>query len=131
MTQSTAILRFIARKHDLLGQSEAERVRVDILAEQAMDFRNGLVRLCYNPNFEGLKAEYLTALEAKMADFTAFLGDRKFFAGDNVTFVDFVMYELLDQHRELSSDSVKGKLEDFLARVEKLPQIEAYMKSNR
>ena len=31
VTQSTAILRFIARKHDLLGQSEAERVRVDIL----------------------------------------------------------------------------------------------------
>lgn len=51
VTQSNAILRYVARKHDLLGETEGERVRVDILAEQLMDFRNGLVRLCYNRNF--------------------------------------------------------------------------------
>ncbi len=51
LTQSNAILRYIARKHDLVGKTEDERVRVDIMAEQSMDFRNGLVRLCYNPAF--------------------------------------------------------------------------------
>ena len=33
------------------GQTEAEMVRVDMLADQSMDFRNGLVRLVYNPRF--------------------------------------------------------------------------------
>ena len=51
LTQSNAILRYIARKHDLLGKTEAERIRVDMLAEQSMDFRNGIVRLAYNSAF--------------------------------------------------------------------------------
>lgn len=29
------------------GETEAEKVRVDLLENQAMDFRNGFVRLCY------------------------------------------------------------------------------------
>lgn len=29
------------------GETEDEKVRVDILENQAMDFRNGFVRLCY------------------------------------------------------------------------------------
>lgn len=51
ITQSNAILRYIARKNDLLGKTDEEKVRVDIMAEQSMDFRNGIVRLSYNPNF--------------------------------------------------------------------------------
>lgn len=35
----------------MVGKTEDERVRVDVMAEQSMDFRNGLVRLCYNPAF--------------------------------------------------------------------------------
>merc|ERR1712117_942559 len=52
ITQSNAILRYIARKNDMLGKTEEERVRVDIMGEQSMDFRNGMVRLAYNPNFD-------------------------------------------------------------------------------
>ena len=51
VTQSNAIMRYVGRKHDLLGKTEQERVRVDIMENQSMDFRNGWVRLCYNPNF--------------------------------------------------------------------------------
>ncbi len=29
------------------GESEEEQVRVDILENQSMDFRNGFVQLCY------------------------------------------------------------------------------------
>lgn len=47
VTQSNAILRYIARKHDLCGKTEEEKVRVDMLENQAMDLRNGFTRLCY------------------------------------------------------------------------------------
>ena len=50
-----------------------------------------------------------------------------------MTFVDFIMYELLDQHRELDKAlcAKYTKLMEFLDRFEKLPKIEAYMKSGR
>jgi len=133
LTQSNAIMRYIARKHDMLGKTEAEKVRVDVMAEQSMDFRNGMVRLAYNPSFDQMKTGYLEALPEKLDSFQNFLGARPWFAGDSLTFVDFVMYELLDQHRELDKAlcAKYAKLMEFLDRFEKLPQIEAYMKSGR
>lgn len=47
ITQSSAIIRHIARQHDLCGKTEEEKVRVDMLENQAVDFRNGFTRLCY------------------------------------------------------------------------------------
>ena len=49
VTQSNAILRYIARKNDMCGKTEQEKVWVDMMADEAMDFRNGWVRLCYCP----------------------------------------------------------------------------------
>nr|APH81355.1 GST Mu 3 [Tigriopus kingsejongensis] len=133
ITQSNAILRYIARQHDMLGQSQDECMRVDIMAEQSMDFRNGLVRLSYNQSFDQVKDDYLAALPAKLAEFVRFLGDRPWFAGESLTFVDFIMYELLDQHRELAPEIINAtpKIVEFLNRFEQLPTIEAYMKSDR
>jgi glutathione S-transferase len=80
-----------------------------------------------------LKADYLVALQAKLQEFQKFLGSRPWFAGENITFVDFVMYELLDQHRQLDKVMLAkyGKLIEYLDRFEKLPKMEAYMKSER
>jgi glutathione S-transferase len=97
ITQSNAIMRYLARKNGLLGKSEEEMVRVDMLTEQCMDFRNGLVGLAYDSNFvsstsqqmitvfwsilklflqDQLKAGYLKALPAKLVEFQKFLGSR-------------------------------------------------------
>ena len=35
----------------MCGITEQEKVLVDMMADEAMDFRNGWVRLCYNPKF--------------------------------------------------------------------------------
>lgn len=133
ITQSNAILRYIARKHDLLGKTEKERVRVDIMENQAMDFRNGLVQLCYNPKFEELKDGYLKKVKSTIERFSKFLGDNKWFAGENLTMVDFVMYELLDQHRLLDPTLLEphDNLTKFLARFEQLEPIKKYMESDR
>ena len=32
------------------GTTDVEKARVDMMADGAMDFRNGLVMLCYNPS---------------------------------------------------------------------------------
>uniref|UniRef100_A0A452QBS6 glutathione transferase n=1 Tax=Ursus americanus TaxID=9643 RepID=A0A452QBS6_URSAM len=54
VTQSNAILRYIARKHNLCGETEEEKIRVDILENEVTDTRMALAMLCYNPDF-GLK----------------------------------------------------------------------------
>ncbi|XP_008294198.1 glutathione S-transferase Mu 3-like [Stegastes partitus] len=130
--QSNAILRYIARKHNMCGETEDEKIRVDIIENQAMDFRNGFVTLCYM-NFDTQRSCYVEKLPATLKQFSDFLGDRKWFAGDKITFVDFTMYELLDQHRMFEPkclDDVQ-KLKDFLSRFEALDKIAAYMKSTK
>lgn len=73
-----------------------------------MDFRNGFVRLCYNPDFvcatswnghlapyreieksplcrqDKMKPGYLTTLPEVLKQLSVFLGDNKWFAGDKV-----------------------------------------------
>lgn len=107
MTQSLAIMRHLARQHNLIGESEAEIARVDMAEQEVNDFRAGFVSLCYNPKFvsliyylisnhvhvthkeffitqEELKVPYLEALPKKLESFSKFLGDGKWLAGDKV-----------------------------------------------
>ncbi|XP_029974072.1 glutathione S-transferase Mu 3-like [Salarias fasciatus] len=132
LVQSNAIMRYIARKHNLCGKTEDEQVRVDFIENQAMDFRNGFVRLCYM-DYDTQKDTYLQNLGEPLGQFSTFLGDRKWFAGDEITFVDFIMYELLDQHKLFDANTVSKfkNLSDFLDRFEALDKIKAYLKSDK
>uniref|UniRef100_U3E7B9 Glutathione S-transferase n=1 Tax=Callithrix jacchus TaxID=9483 RepID=U3E7B9_CALJA len=133
ITQSNAILRYIARKHNLCGETEEEKIRVDILENQTMDTRMQLAMLCYNPEFEKLKPKYLEELPEKLKLYSQFLGKRPWFAGDKITFVDFLAYDVLDQNRifEPSCLDAFPNLKDFMSRFEGLKKISAYMKSSR
>ncbi|KAK3609069.1 hypothetical protein CHS0354_011827 [Potamilus streckersoni] len=133
VTQSNAIIRYIARKHDLLGKTEQEKVAVDVLLDQAMDFRNALVNLVYFGDYEKSKDGYFKELPQKLHGFEAFLGDKPFFTGSKITAPDFVLYELLDQHRLMKEGCLTDfpKLLAFLDRIEAEPNIKAYMASDK
>ncbi|XP_064138508.1 glutathione S-transferase Mu 1-like isoform X1 [Loxodonta africana] len=133
LTQSNAILRYIARKHNLCGETEEEEIRMDILENQVMDTRMNFVMLCYNPDFEKLKPQYLEELPDKMRLFSEFLGQRPWFAGDKITFVDFLAYDVLDLNRIFDPKCLDAfpNLKDFMAHFEGLKRIAAYMKSSR
>ncbi|XP_021487387.1 glutathione S-transferase Mu 2 [Meriones unguiculatus] len=133
ITQSNAILRYLARKHNLCGETEEERIRVDILENQVMDTRLQLAMVCYSPDFEKRRPECLEGLPEKMKLYSEFLGKRPWFAGDKITYVDFLAYDILDQHRIFEPKCLDAfpNLKDFLARFEALEKISAYMKSSR
>ncbi|EHB11683.1 Glutathione S-transferase B [Heterocephalus glaber] len=133
VTQSNAILRYIARKHNLCGQTEEEKIRVDILENQVMDTRMQLINLSYSPDFEKKKPEFLEGLPDKMKLFSQFLGKQPWFAGNKITFVDFLAYDILDQHRMFDPKCLEAfpNLKDFMSRFEGLEKISAYMKSSR
>ncbi|XP_048207763.1 glutathione S-transferase Mu 1 isoform X8 [Perognathus longimembris pacificus] len=133
ITQSNAILRYIARKHNLCGETEEEKIRVDILENQVWDTRMQLARICYSPDFEKLKPEFLEGLPDKIKLFSQFLGKRPWFAGDKITFVDFLAYDILDQHQMFEPKCLDAfpNLKDFISRFEGLKKISAYMKTGR
>ncbi|XP_028735246.1 glutathione S-transferase Mu 3 [Peromyscus leucopus] len=133
ITQSNAILRYLGRKYNLCGETEEERIRVDTLENQVMDTRIQLMIVCCSPDFEKQKPEFLKAIPDKMKIYSEFLGKRPWFAGDKVTYVDFLAYDILDQYRMFEPKCLDAfpNLKDFLAHFEGLKKISAYMKTSR
>jgi len=135
VTQSNAIMRYLGRKAGMDGETETEKVRVDILENQAMDFRNGFVGLCYRSGalFPEKSDAYKTNIKSLLQRFEKFIGDCPFFAGDKLTYVDFIMYELLDQHRLFDSTLLGpyDKINAFMKRFEENPKIASFMKSSK
>ena len=55
--------------------------------------------------------------------YSEFLGKRPWFAGDKVTYVDFLAYDILDQYRMFEPKCLDAfpNLKDFMARFEVMP----------
>eukprot|EP00731_Ephydatia_muelleri_P001438 Em0001g1438a len=125
-------MRYIARKHNLCGKTEQDIISVDMLENEAMDFRNSFVQLCYSPQMESLKAEYLKLAKTRIQKFSSFLGDKSWFVGNKITFPDFLLYERLEQHRLFDPSLFNDfpNLLAFLHRFEALPPIKTYMESS-
>ncbi|XP_021028460.1 glutathione S-transferase Mu 1-like isoform X1 [Mus caroli] len=125
ITQSNAILRYAARKNNLCGETE-EKIRVEILEIQAIDVSSQLGRVCYSPDFEKLKAQYLEQLSSQ------FLGKQTWFVSEKITFVDFLAYNILDLHLLFEPTCLDAflNLKDFVACFEELRKISAYMKTS-
>ncbi|CAH3186664.1 unnamed protein product [Porites lobata] len=133
ITQSNAIMRHIARLNDLCGSTKQEKVRVDISENQLMDWRKKFTGLCYNPDFDKLKEGYIKDIKATFQQFSDFLGERKFLAGDKISFVDFILFEALDEHLlfEASLLDPHVNLKEYRSRIEELTSIAAYRKSEK
>ena len=82
--------------------------------------------------YAGLEG-FLKNLPGTLEQFSNYLGDRKFFAADYVTFPDFHMYEMLYSHRLLAPELVNkhANLVAFIERFEKLPKIGEFLKSDK
>jgi glutathione S-transferase len=133
LTQSNTILKHIGRKNNLDGNTLKEKAEADMCADQIMDLRNGWVRLCYNDKFDTLKAGYLEGLTGQLRNFSTFLGVKSWLVGEQITYPDFHLYEMLTQHKMLKPDCLKEfpNLEEYCTRFEKLPAIEKYMQTDR
>jgi glutathione S-transferase len=133
ITQSLAIMRYLARKYKLTGNTEDEQIRISLAEQQLKDNNTAFVRICYDTNFETLKIDYFKQLPQTLELLSKFLGDRPYFAGESLTYVDFLAYEYLDQQKLFAPDVVSKfeNLVQFLARFELLPTIAKYMKSDK
>lgn len=131
LTQSGAILRYLATKYGLNGKNLIDQARIDLLAAQVTDYHMDFVRIVYNPEYNNLKAEYEKGLPEKLERLTKFLGDRKYVAGDYVTCADFVFFEYLEGQLYFSPNLLKDfpVLEQYHKRILALEGVDKYFKS--
>jgi hypothetical protein len=80
-----------------------------------------------------VKGDYIASLDGKYQAFSKFLGDRPFFACHNITHPDFHMYEMLCAHDKLAPGVLDKypNLVAFMRRFEELPNLSAYLKSDK
>jgi glutathione S-transferase len=150
LSQSNAILRHIAAKHNLIGATEHEQAVCYQMQDVAMDLRNGnkpnhfsrrksllvvaMVRVFYGgSNFKELKESFLTGYLPCMLDrLEAMLKKNSWFCGTSLTFVDFIFFELLDQLQRFDAPTLMQypALGAFCMKFESIsPQVQAYINS--
>jgi len=99
VAQSNAILRYVSRKHGLYGKNEQEQAKIDMVNDQQEDVRLTYLRLIYQ-EYDAQKDNYIKTIPEKLATLEKFLGknngEKGYFVGDKVSFVDYTMFDLLD-----------------------------------
>ncbi|KAI1305904.1 Glutathione S-transferase Mu 4 [Halotydeus destructor] len=133
LSQSIAILRHIARQHGLDGATNDEKTRIDLVEQQLLDYRQAATVCFYYPNHDELAGPYREALPGKLEALSNFLGGRKWLAGDNLSYVDFLAYEWLDVHQLFEANCLDAfpSLLKYKRQFEALPNVEKYMKSDK
>ncbi|XP_050048276.2 glutathione S-transferase Mu 2-like [Dermacentor andersoni] len=134
LTQTLAILRYLGRKHGLAAKNDKELVELDVLEQQARDL---VLILAYEavpqPRYhEGLKS-YAENVKDMLEPWSRHLASRKWALGDRLTYVDFVLYEGLDWHREFKPEALPKypPLVDYLRRFEELPNVKEHFASGK
>jgi len=133
LSQSGAILKYLGRKHDLAPVTERQLQRCEVAEGEAWDLRFRFVRTCYHEDFETMRDGFVQSFIARFKLLSHFLGTNPYFAGDKLTYVDFLMYDLLDVHLIMEPEALKGldNLAAFQQRVASLDNVAAYIKSDR
>jgi len=140
LTQSNAILRYLARRFDYYGGSEPERVEIDVLQDEAYDFRNQIIKTAYTLGdayteaYDSFTRNIVPKYLDRFEGYLAARNNNRFFVGDQLSLADFVLYELLWQMTQMVplsiSESNRPMLFAYLQHFESIPQIAAYRQSD-
>jgi len=133
MSESLAMMKYIARKGKLTPSSEEEQINLDVAEGAVVDFHMAFTPMCYNSDFENLKGPFLEKLPERLSNFNQVLGKRSWLAGENLTYIDFRFAEVLD-HVELCYPGCLDhitNIKNYKNKFEALEKIAAYKKSDR
>jgi len=134
LTQSTAILRHVARKAKLVADNEADQSRLEMLEQQAIDLRVAFTSLCYNTaQYEQNRPEFVKSIPDKLKPWSEYLGERKYLLGDKLTYVDFLLVDALSIYETFEKTAFTGypNLASYVQRVESLPGVKEYLNSDK
>ena len=139
IVQSHAIMRHLARKHDLYGKTSEETIQCDIVEEAYVDAAHELVTLYWDPEFESKKQNMIgNVLPNRLAALDKYLSGNvksggNFWVGSNVTYVDYMMWAYLDCLRPFSSESIQkcSALWNFFQTFQQRESIKKFLETER
>ncbi|XP_077310922.1 glutathione S-transferase P isoform X2 [Lithobates pipiens] len=133
--QSNAILRHLARNHGLYGKTPVEAAQIDMINDGVEDFRLKYIRLIYQ-NYENGKEDYTKALYNELGHFERILSKNNkgkgFLVGDQISFADYNLVDLLRNHQVLAPDCLSGSplLSAYVTRISSRPKLQAFLSSD-
>ena len=137
LTQSNAVMRYLARRFGYYGDTASDQICIDVLQDEAYDLRNSIVKAVYTlgAEYEAAFDEFTsTAVPRYLDGFESYLSNRGIhthFVGTRISLVDFILYELIWQVSIMVPGSVtdthRPSLRKFIEEFGKIPQIAAYM----
>ncbi|KAM8924637.1 glutathione S-transferase P 1-like [Pelodytes ibericus] len=134
--QSNAILRYLGRKHGLVGSNEKEFALIDMINGGVDDLRQKFSRLIFT-EYETGKEKYIQDLPIHLAPFEKLLSQncngKKFLVGDKISYADYNLLDLLHCHLDLSPTSLIRfpVLTAYVERVASRPKLSEYLKSEK
>jgi len=103
LSQTSAIQRYICHKWnpDLLGRTPAEAGNAAMVECLLSDLNAALDKIAFFP--DGTQEALKECTQTRLSPVYEYLGDKPFLVGDNVTFVDFILFEMLEkcQHEHI------------------------------
>ncbi|XP_040290582.1 glutathione S-transferase P 1-like [Bufo bufo] len=133
--QSNAILRLLARNHDLYGKNPREASLIDMVNDGVEDLRLKYLKMIYQ-NYENGKDDYVKALPTDLGHFERLLASNNegkgFVVGAHISFADYNLVDLLHNHLVLAPDCLSGfpLLCAYVKRISSRPKLEAYLSSD-
>ncbi|XP_077496298.1 glutathione S-transferase Mu 1-like [Amblyomma americanum] len=133
MMQSVAIIRYLARQHDLVARDEEETQELDQLEQHVRDLAWNLIMAVASPNYDETRPKYERRMEGILQPWEEQLQEKLWVLGERLTYVEFLLYEALDWNYELNANAFEGFqiLTAYLKPFEELPNVEEYLNSDR
>jgi glutathione S-transferase len=129
--QSKAILRHLARAHGLYGADEVAMTAVDVAQETASDLRTVMGPLLFGPGAKDAdaKAKFVAEqLPAHLGRLVKLLGEQSWFAGQQPTLADVLVYDALESLDGIDPHALDAPvLAAFMARFRAIPAIAGYL----
>lgn len=137
ITQTNAILRFIARKYNMVSPKEH---MTDMYCDQLTDLEAHLVQLIYVKGVDALMGWYKKSVPRTLSRFSKLLKEAgsPFLIGTEPHIDDFKLYTFLQKmqvlQEQLGSDDTKdmipANLLEYMKRIEDLPKVKEYLASS-
>ena len=95
LTETLAIMKYICNIYgpELLGKDPEQQAKVEMVAGVVSDLKGATTMPCYTT---GDRVAITMNLLEKVKPIVKFLADQPFLCGSNVTYIDFVFFELCD-----------------------------------
>ena len=126
-------MQYLAQKYapELLGGTPARSAEIDMVFAQMKDVKQTITGPCYLAND---RRKLINLAKQKMEPLIAYLGKKDFLLGEDLTFIDFYMLELVDFVEWLSEQtllSAHKPLTRYVKRMKALKRVKVYMKSEK